>query len=169
MEKFDLQQFKSVNTKKEGRFITAGDQHVLLRENSDSFQKDVRKPNSPLVSRKIYFKDSLHLQKEGEFLHEFPVGIHRTYDQQGKLCEEINFDSPFSFSIDSVYRKIVEQYGKNIMDTQQRLGVWRSVNPYPHYIISIPLSKNPKGDTKSIKINGETGEIESEKILTYTK
>jgi len=169
MEKFDLAKFTEKKLKKSQAFITDDSEHVSLFEYPDSFQKDIRKDKSPIKTSKVYFKESLQLKKEGNFFHGFPVGIHRSYNKDGNIVEEIDFDAQFSFSLDSLQKKIKDIYGRNIQDIEQKTGVWRSIHPYPHYIISIPLSENPRGDLRKIKVNGETGEIELETISKYTQ
>jgi hypothetical protein len=180
MEKFDIENFKKieladekpfkeVDLADEKAFITEDGDLITLHEYKDSYQQELIRADGSIKQSKIFDKETLNLKKEGEFFYGFAIGIHKTYDENGELLEEINHDLPYSFSLEDVRQKILAEFGKDIMDAEQRVKVSRSTNPAPHYVVIIPLTSLPKGDSRAIRLNGETGEIEADYVMKYTE
>ena len=167
MEKFDIEKFKKIKLIAGEAFVTEDNNFVTLSENEENFQQDIIKSNSPIQQSKLFYKDTLSLKKEAEFFQGFAIGVHKRYDEKGELIEEIDHDLPFTFSLEDVRQKILSEFGKDIMDAGLRFGISRSTNPAPHYIVVIPLTNLPKGESKLLKINGETGEVAAVQILRF--
>lgn len=179
MEKFDLESFKKIGLANEESLqeVDLDDENASVNEDgdlviryeyADSFQEDLIRANTSIKLSKIFDKNTLRLKSEGEFFDGFAIGIHKTYDENGQIIEEVDHDLPYSFSLDDVRQKILNEFGNDIMDAEQRGSVSRSTNPAPHYVVVIPLTSFPISDSRVITLNGITGQIEGDEVIEYT-
>jgi hypothetical protein len=179
MEKFDIENFKKIGLANEQSLqevdLDDEDAHinedgdlVIRYEFDDVFQEDLIRANTSIKLSKIFDKNTLRLKSEGEFFHGFAIGVHKTYDENGQIIEEVDNDLPYSFSLDDVRQKILTEFGKDIMDAGQRASVSRSTNPAPHYVVVIPLTSLLTGNSRAITLNGGTGAIEADEVIEYT-
>lgn len=161
MEIFDIKKYEQIKTENKDFFIKDDSTIVKLSESIDSYQQTEVSAKSPFALKKIFNKKTRSLKKTGQFFYNFPIGIHKEYNERGILVNEINHEEYFKFSIEDLIKKMEKEFGLNIMDTHNKIEISRSINPSPHYHITYPSYKNFDGVVNIVIIDGTTGEIKA--------
>ncbi len=159
METFDLKYF--VANQKNGTVDTIlndGTQIVLRALDSD-YVKEVRiSKSSPFHTFYFFYRHSLKLKAKGTYFFDCPRSSVK-FDKNGRITENINYDSQFKFTIEDLIRKMRDEFGVDLTNREQKLHVQRSVAikiKHPNYILMIYLNE----DTfRYLMIDGKTGEI----------
>lgn len=102
MEQFDYEKFIEIKNDKNNltnSFYTSDGTKIEFVEFNDSYTKDVTLNNSKFMTRKLYFKDNLHLKYSGSYFQQIPIGIHIEYNEQGKIISETDCDTLYPFSL----------------------------------------------------------------------
>lgn len=63
----------------------------------------------------IYNKKSSLLQLKGQTFYNFPIGVWKEYDENGKLIKETNWDKNYPFKVEDLCKLIKEEYGVDLM------------------------------------------------------
>ena len=167
MEKFDLNTFRKLKGGTER--VHDGKQITERTESENIFQERIGESNSPIRLSKQFDKQSLSLVSEGKFFRDFPIGVHKKFNEQGEVVGEIDHDDLFNISLEQVQAIILQLSGKDIMDVNEKINVSRSEQPHPLYSIRIAVNDSWEGNTRVIKINGVNGVVEMDQIIPYSK
>jgi hypothetical protein len=167
MELFDIGKYKNLSNRNLSSFEESNN-IITLSESADYYIKKV----TPLLSNFndvfLYYKNNLVAKSETHFFQTIPIGIHKEFNEVGEVILEKDWDEAYPFSIYEVKDKINQLYHVDISMSNSRTGVTRgSENGVVCYEITLPLSDSPKGNFRTIKLNGITGEVISDEVSEY--
>lgn len=172
MEYFNIDKFKNLPTNPETGLLILenGDEVYYFKGSNDKgFIERTEKKNTPITILKAFHENTSLLTK-GEEFYNFRVGIYKIYDENGNLTEEINYDKDYKFSIDDLIKKMKEEYKIDILKRSPWIKVMRDkIDSGVIYKVMVYLKENKYSDTKNYTIDGTTGKVISEKILSYPK
>jgi hypothetical protein len=175
MEKFDINKFNKLekdndySSTEDELFYKSQDKRyrILLDEEIIVEETNI---NTAYSSYEVYFKKSRQLKAIGREFYSFPVGISKEYNEEGKLIREIEYDKDYKFSIEDLTKKMKEEYKIDILKKSSWVKVMRDkIDSGVIYKVMVYLKENKYSDTKNYTIDGTTGKLMSEKVLSYPK
>ncbi|KUJ60507.1 hypothetical protein AR687_17190 [Flavobacteriaceae bacterium CRH] len=172
MEHFDIGKFEKLPTNPETGLLILenGDETYYLKgANNQGYIERIEKKNTPFTIVKV-FHENRSLLTKGEEFYSFRIGSYKEYDDIGNLTKEINYDQDYKFSIYDLAKKMKEEYKIDILKKSPWFKVMRDkIDSVVIYKIMIYINENKYSNTKNFNIDGTTGKIISEKILSYPK
>jgi hypothetical protein len=172
IEHFDLKKFREHNSNENhfGFVLENGDKvQQFTGEGGKGFIERTEKKDTPFTIVKAFHENTSLLTK-GEEFYNFRVGIYKEYDENGNLTKEINYDKDYKFSIDDLAKKMKEEYKIDILKRSPWVKVMRDkIDSGIIYKVMVYLKENKYSDTKNYTIDGTTGKVISEKVLSYPK
>jgi hypothetical protein len=149
-----------------------GESYIFTSENGDYIQQvgnrksgyveSIENKFTPYGYYKEFFPSGA-LRKAGPTFYGYGIGIHKTYNEKGKLIDSINIERRFSFSIDKLVKEADSLYHINLLDRSRRYNVrLLGDGSIPVYAVSIPEGTGK--DTRDIEINGINGQVLSDEI-----
>jgi hypothetical protein len=119
---------------------------------------------------KSYRINDKSLKIIGQNFYNFPTGIWLYYDEKWRLTKEINYDKDYKFSIDDLATTMKVEYKIDILKRSPWVKVMRDkIDSGVIYKVMTYLKENKYSDTKNYTIDGTTGKVISEKVLSYPK
>jgi hypothetical protein len=125
--------------------------------------------DSPYQSTKLYSQKTLFLLKEQQEFYDFCFGITKVYTEEGLLINTINCDQKYNFSVGELIKKIETEYGIDLNNRKTgRYGLSRVyIREKYCYQLFIGVTLNPKGATRIVVIDGNTGKTLSNTVAEY--
>jgi len=165
--KFDIANFEKHQVSGDYVFtLDNGDRVRQYGDKSSGFVEEIEQKSTPYGYHKEFFPNGI-LKKAGPTFYEFGIGIHRSYNEKGKLVDSINIEKHFSFSINQLIKEVDSLYHINLLDKSHnnvRLYVILFADrPNPFYFIYIPVETAK--DSREIEISGTNGQVLSDKIV----
>lgn len=164
MELFDIARFRE----------KAVDGHLYFVKDRTNVHQWASPPNSYLEtatqtetnfsSYREYDYGTLALHVKGDLFHGFAVGKWQTYDEMGKLQQEVDEDAPYPFSIYDLDKKMKAE-GVEIMLPDPEVKVSRTENPEPTYTVSFPVSRLDHAKAKYVVIDAKSGRTINTEIV----
>ena len=168
MEKFDLKTYQEKNIDGQYEFTTDDGTYYQQWENAPhSYSQRCAKANSVFETYKEYDHKTLVLIKSGEEFYGFPVGVWKTFTENGTLMNESDEDKPYAFSIYDLAKKM-KGYQIDIMSRVSQASVSRSTNPEPQYVVSWPENPESPYERKVVVVDAVKGETIVEKQTSTT-
>lgn len=137
IEKFDRNKFGelTLNTEyvssRNDTFYLSKDKKIRIIYEDETIQVEEKEIGLPYELRKSYFTKNNQLKSSVHRFYSLSYGFLREYNEEGNLIKEKNLDENYKFSIDDLIKKMRNEYGIDIMNTNKTLDVWR-----------YPLNKN---------------------------
>jgi hypothetical protein len=147
--------------KKNNKYIE-NDSLFEMRDQGDRYQEIKSKIGGKLKSVSTYDKEKLVLIDKGDFMFDFPLGIHIKYDLEGNTIQERNYDEDFPLTFENLKEKLLNEFNINIENNNLDLHINRSSTP-PNY--TVILYNEDRSKYRIIDIDGITGEIIDDKIF----
>lgn len=170
-EKFDLKKFNE-NKLDSIYEYTLQDTIVKLYESKDQYKKELVWDNHSFKQTSLYDKTTNLLVNQFCHFYAMPVGIWKSYDEKGVLISWKNYDENFDFSIKELIPMLKKDLQIDLInDTNyQSLLIDRFSYKQLYFITRYCYQVNISmvGETRSIKIDGKTGEILSD-IKTFAE
>jgi len=170
IESFDISSFRKtgatlneVNTEIDNDTITERSEMI------DTFVQTTYSINSAFKTKKSFYKKNLQLKAEANFFYDFTIGIARQYDMEGHLIEEKDWDKCCAFDVVDLMSKFKKEFNIDLSSRVKKSVVRGGENDKWIYIVAIQLSDNPKGDSRQIKVDAESGAILDDKVISYTE
>mgnify|MGYP003575973033 CR=1 FL=1 len=133
-----------------------------LRDQGKSYQEIRNKIGEKLTTVSIYDKDKRVLTNNGEFMFDFPIGIHTEYDLKGNVIHQRNYDDDFPFTFTNLKQKLLLEFDIDVKNNILDLRINRSPNPSIYQII---LYNERRSKYRSIQIDGINGNTISDSTL----
>ncbi len=172
MEHFNIDKFKYLVTNPDTGLLILenGDETYYLKgANNQGYIERIEKKNTPFTIVKVFHENKSLLTK-GEEFYNFRIGTYKEYDEIGNLIKETNYDQDYKFSIADLAKKMKEEYKIDILKRSPWIKVMRDkIDSVVIYKIMIYLKENKYSDTKNFNIDGITGKVISEEVLSYPK
>ena len=176
MAKLDNKSFDEIQVNGEAKFTLPNGNSVRQSKFRDAYIEDIKIKGTPFSIQNIYSKPGGAIQSSLEVFYRVPIGIKKLYDGDGNVIKEIDFDKPFQFSIDDLALKIKNEFNLDIMKDNNYVNVFRTLlidNSVPlTYTVAFPIDLNfdsQYGDRRVLVLDGNTGAIISNTIISYTK
>lgn len=132
--------------------------HVKIFGNAITGYAEYETPPPPALFytyRKYYPSGKLHYEGKSFIQGGYHAGIWRTYDEQGKLTEEKDYEKPFTFTIEQV---LAYMKAHNIPLDDERTEVYRDVTAFgPEWSIRYDDKENAR--IGFFTLHGETGAL----------
>lgn len=147
--------------------FTKNDTVFKLEKFDDIYIKSRKIQN--FIYRDVYNANTLKIERSKMFFANMPIGVHKTYDKNGKITEE-DYDKGFSFTVIDLISKLNNDLGIDLNNIKN-LHIGRDNKSGKKYIILIPLGLTEIGYHKSrhIEVNGRNGKIIEDKIAIATE
>lgn len=142
------------------------DSVTRITDEGDGFKKHIFYNNNPFETIKLYSKETLNIKIEETIFYNFLTGIAKEYDSQGELIKEVNWDANYRFSVQQLIEKMMRQFNIDLLSRTGK-GVIRGYDHGYFYLVILNLTANSKGQTRQIKIDGDTGKVISDNIFEY--
>jgi hypothetical protein len=172
LEHFNIDKFKYLVTNPDTGLLILenGDETYYIKSvNNQGYIVRIEKKDTPFTIVKVFHENKSLLTK-GEEFYNFRIGIYKEYDEIGNLIKEINYDQDYKFSIADLAKKIKEEYKIDILQRSPWVKVMRDkIDSIVIYKIMVYLKENKYSDTKNFNIDGTTGKVISEEVLSYPK
>ncbi|WP_253784716.1 hypothetical protein [Flavobacterium sp. HSC-32F16] len=164
-EKFDLKKFNE-NKLDSIYEYTLQDTIVKLYESKDQYKKELVWDNHSFKQTSLYDKTTNLLVNQFCHFYAMPVGIWKSYDEKGVLISWKNYDENFDFTVKELIAMLKKDlqidlindtnYKSLLIDrfSYKRLFLFTSYC----YVLQLNLMEG----TRTIKIDGKTGEILSD-------
>lgn len=167
MDKFDTERFKENQREGEWKFKNNRGEAVRQYKIDDGFQEETTLPDGYFILSKSYYENG-NLAEMGQRFHGngFLKGIWTTYDKNGKIESETDYDRPFKFG----WEDVLVSLKKNKIDPLDNFTMITRRNDVvgPVWYISWDtkeLTPDGKKVLKNVSINGLTGK--ASKIETF--
>lgn len=134
---------------------------------AETYVEETNSSNSSFNTRSVFFKSNLSLKREGDFFFRNPTGVFNEYGEQGSPVSQINYDSPYGFSIQNIIDLLNSNYQVDLTVRTENLSVIRYVDDttqLTEYEIKVPISEQVY---RYILINGNTGDVISDVLGSY--
>lgn len=170
MEYFNIEKYKNWEKDNDwspnetAKFFKKENDRVQIYFYNEGIQVRIQNIRSPYEVVKGFSNDTKRLLGLGNNFYQFPIGIYKEYDENGKLVKEIDNDKQYDFSLKQVIEKIKKEYESDLEDLTQKATITRRVDPYlnkPIYEVHIRRSKDDieKNAYFYILIDGTTGKV----------
>lgn len=163
-ETFDIETFDKNKIIDEYNFVLENGTKIRQTSSSDSYSEYITHPKPELfIEFKGYYKNG----KLKRYVIRYPNNfqkIRKEYNKDGKLIEEINYDTPFKFTFEELLellkkeKETIDIFNKNTSIARGINGVdWQGKidTNYTWYI----EWKKTYGRRETLKVHGVTGEI----------
>jgi hypothetical protein len=156
LDKIKLEKYKKDN---QFKYIES-DSIFKLEDHGEKYKEIKNKIGERLTTINVYDKDKLVLIGNGNYMFDFPIGIHRDYDLDGNIIQEKNFDKDFPLSFRELKQKLLNEAKINIDDTTIDLSMNRGLDSsdmkHKYYLT---LYAKDRTSYRYIIIDGVTGNI----------
>jgi hypothetical protein len=157
--RFDLNKFDILKEKGLNHYYLEDSTKIVFQESNEIYQTQMFEKNSHYSKVYQYYKTTLTLQRTGEYFQRNRIGIHKKYNQDGLLTEELKTDSMFKFTLTQLNEKLLAEYNIDIKNTKKVIGVSMETSFKPIYNISYSISGNPYGIWRFLQFDGVTGQL----------
>ena len=116
MEYFDIKKFEKDNKNRDFKsfYNEKGDLiEQFMSSGNKYFIERTKKKNSPITLIKVFHLNG-SIQTQATDFYDFPIGVDKEYNKEGKLIKEIDNDKNYPFSIDALCELIKEEYGVDL-------------------------------------------------------
>jgi hypothetical protein len=117
---------------------------------------------------RMFFFDTKQLMRQGEQFCRFPIGVWRTFDQNGRVTEEINHELQFPVSVEKL-EQIMHDTGVEINRRGNGVGVLRETVPMPSYTVVYPDVPGKDSAIRYVVVDAASGKIVSSMVQKRTK
>lgn len=161
-EKFNLQSFNQ-NKKDSVYEYLAKDTIVRLFEEKDNYKKELITKNYSFKHTFVYSKNTNSLVNESCHFYGMPIGIWKSYDENGALINSKDYDAGFDFSIGDLITMLKKELGIDLInDNNYHSLSIEKVSYKRFYFINAhcySLKIATESGNRFIKIDGTKGEI----------
>ncbi|MDP5199036.1 hypothetical protein [Flavobacterium sp. DG2-3] len=164
-EKFDLKKFNDNKIDSIYEYALQ-DTIIKLYEGKDLYKKELIYDNHSFKQIFVYDKTTNLLVNQFGHFYGMPVGIWKSYDENGVLISWKNYDENFDFSANELIPMLKKDLQIDLInDTNyQSLLIdrfsYKRLFLFTSYCYAVQI--NSMGETRTIKIDGKTGEILSD-------
>ena len=162
-EKFDLKILPNNNLKE--HILRRGDSIVKYADYDSVYVEEITIGQSSIVRKTKYYKETLSIKSTGEFLHNMPIGQHKSYNRRGRLVKLTDFEKNFTITpfqvIDTVKVVTGTDIGKKEKDII--LDRYNIEEGTYEYMIEFPDRKDSL-KIRQLQINGRTGQISKNEL-----
>ncbi|MDQ6531273.1 hypothetical protein [Flavobacterium sp. LHD-85] len=139
--------------------FTENDSIFKLDDQFKTYRETKSKKGEHLKTVSFYDKNKRHLLAEGNYLFDFPIGIHTSYDLEGSIIKEQNFDKDFPFSFQELKQKLLHDFNINTENINLDLRIDRGLDTSDmKFKYTIFLYSNDRLTYRFIVIDGTTGD-----------
>lgn len=156
--KFDIDKYETLKEAGQDYYFLEDSTKIKLGLSNGEYYLQLSPHNSHYLFGYLYFKNTLTLKRSLHFFQNNLIGIQRIYNESGVLLNELNMDSAFSFSLQELQQKLINEQDIDIMDKKLGISVSLLAHFNPIYNIAYPINKNPHGIWKYMSFDGITGE-----------
>jgi hypothetical protein len=157
------------------RYYRKGNKKVAILDFNDKTKIEETTDNNYTLFFYIYNKKSSLLQLKGQTFYNFPIGVWKEYDENGKLIKETNWDKNYPFKVEDLCKLIKEEYGVDLMvvsepnknSVERRYVEEEKKHCYVVIFRYLPLDEGNDARFKEIYIDGEIGKIMYEDGWTW--
>ncbi|TPG45312.1 hypothetical protein [Flavobacterium pectinovorum] len=165
LEKFDLKTFN--DNKKDSTYeYFVKDTIVKLYEEKEHYKKELITGNHSFKNVFIYSKTTNSLVNEFCYFYGMPIGIWKSYDEKGTLLNWKNYNEGFDFTIKDLIAMLKKELQIDLINDNNYKSLIIDRSSYKRlffitsYCYSIQIAT--MAETRTIKIDGKTGEILSD-------
>lgn len=152
-----------------GGFRLPDGSEMLKSEDMDFYYFHTTLPNSPYGAKYTYFKNPVQLKEEYNLFYQVIIGIKKTYNEQGNLIKEINYDADYAFTTQNLIDKMLSEFQIDLLHPTLRQNIKinrgfvdRKGFPSRYYSIS---SEDTYG-SRSMVLDGNNGNVISDGYIT---
>lgn len=149
--RLDLEKYTGHKISREEYRVTSGDTVFLLQEYITFYVETIQKERDLFLIRKFYDRKTLLLQSEGLLFLDCAVGVHKFYDEKGRLTEERHLDTNFAFTPEMLVKKLIDDFKINPYIEKNKLYISRVYN-------------NAAGGTSRYEIRYDNGGVKFREI-----
>ncbi|MFB9075922.1 hypothetical protein ACFFLS_13395 [Flavobacterium procerum] len=167
-EYFDIEKYKDWeidndhSTKENYKFLKRGSERVEIDFSEDAIKLSLKNINSPYEFVKVFSNSTKRLFGEAIYFYQFPIGIDKDYDENGKLIKEMNNDKLYKFSVQKLIQKFKKEYHVDLEDFKLENYVERfeseELKGKAFYGVGL-VSEENKNKTRYYLIDGTTGKL----------
>lgn len=162
LEKFDLKRFDE-NKKDSTYEYLLKDTIVKLYEDKNYYKKVLIANNYSFKREFVYSKTTNSLVNELCHFYGMPIGVWKSYEENGTLKNLTNYDEGFDFTIKDLISMFKKELQIDLINDSnyKSLVIERSFYKRFYFITSYCYSIQiaTMAGTRTIKIDGKTGEI----------
>lgn len=161
-EKFDLKRFN--DNKKDSTYeYLLKDTIIKLYEEKNQYKKELITANQSFKSTFIYNKTTKLLVNQFCSFYGMPIGVWKSYDENGNLTSTKNYDEGFDFTVKNLIAMLKKELQIDLINDNNYQSLVINKSSYKRfyfinsdcYLIQISTTSG----TRTIKIDGKTGEI----------
>ena len=158
-------------TDKESIHVMTRQGRIQVEKKEISYPYSIVDIYSPYAAVEVYSEKTKSLIVEGKKFRDFPIGIWKEYDEKGKLIKEINQDSSYRFSIESLIEKMKREYEIDIFDERiafliNRISDENTNQPYYEVVYRKHSKQSQTG--KFLLLDGNTGAVVYKGVIGFS-
>lgn len=167
MEKFNTKRFQENKINGEFEFSLSDGSHVRQMEDDSSgdYTEEISNSKDAFSKIRLYFISNGNIKTVGEKFYNFPIGVWHYYDENGKIINQINWESGYKFTLTDLAKKM-KSMEVDILQKHDGVDVTRSTTGSPLYTVFYPVNElYPFNDKYMLTIDGITGETIKKSII----
>jgi hypothetical protein len=143
-------------------YFLADSTQIELADYGLEYQQRIKPYKSKFETVKQFNKKNRFILYQGNYFGRMPIGIHKHYNLHGEEIRRVNEDSLYPISIYNIAEKMEKEYGKNLMNVDEKISADRYCHDHPYYQVSWYLGDGPKSTMRIIMIDGKTGSVKDD-------
>lgn len=157
VKKLDRKKLEKYKMNNQLRY-TENDSIFKLDDQQKTYREVKNKIGDQLKTVSFYDKNKLVLLAEGNYMFDFPIGIHISYDLEGNIIKEQDFDKDFPFNFQKLKQKLLNEFNINLDNTKLDLEINRGLDTSDmKYNYTIFLYNEGRLTYRYILVDGVTG------------
>ncbi|MES2619028.1 MAG: hypothetical protein V4613_14210 [Bacteroidota bacterium] len=158
-KQFDIARYIKLKSKNLEKYFLNDSTFVELSENNQFYIEIIKNINTNFEKQIFYNKITRNIEKEGNFLCNLPIEIHKKYNIKGQIEKVIDYEEHFKISVKDLSKIIFNEMQVDIMRTKNYCAIFRGGKPPSYYYQAMVETGLQTKKVLYLKIDGTTGEI----------
>jgi hypothetical protein len=163
MEYFNIDKYKDweidsdFSSSDDHKFLKKRNERVEINFLSDGIQVRLRNFNSPYEKIKGYSNSTKFLVAEGLDFYGSPIDKTIQYNEKHQIVKEIDYETPYKFTIEDLIEKIKKEYKVDLGDKSEGSAAGRTSKDGVFYYEVFLRHKTGEQKMEYLLIDGTTG------------